>query len=718
MMGVSGAIAAPLAAGNYTIGGAGGNFATFSAAVARINADGIAGNVNFAVRPGTYSEAITIHHIQGVGQVVFASESGDSTSVTLVNSFPSDTVPLRLDGAQGISFTGIRFFAGDTLKPGVVSMIHGCASIEFRHCLFEGVIMADRITGQLVDGSESDSAIGFTDNQFRTASSGIKIVGKTVRPRQIRVSRNRFDGIRDLAINLQHLDAPLAVGNMLAIISGAETFTGISLYQCTGALLVDGNRMNIRAQDGIAVSIWMCDGTAQARGMVSNNMIVFDVTSQAAKKQWGLLLYRSTYQNFHHNSIRQTSALKDPLANFSAVHLDAVAPTHVAILNNIFSVNSGQPLSLTSQIDTTIHSDNNDLFSTSGNIGVFNGTFYATLTQWRNGVKLDQHSRAVDPGFASAADLHLRGDAVHGLGADIGGNPRLDIDGQTRNPRHPDIGADELRSYREKPAYVAFPATRADWRVSICGFGCDTLRYWLTGGDTVVGDLSYHRIYEMKDLLKFSLAKARYVGAIREDSVRRVFILRAGMTRELPLYDFDAVAGDTVRVGGMADTNLYPVVVESTDSVLIDGAYRRRINLAGGESWIDGVGSTGSVIFPGVTRYITDYAPALLCFRQEDRPLYGTSCATPNLGLPWGAGADPATAGISVTGAGGAVRVIIPDGSEYTLDLYDLSGKAIGRMYGIGSGRLPYERSLAAGVYLYRLTLTSGDAVDGKLMME
>jgi hypothetical protein len=451
---------------------------------------------------------------------------------------------------------------------------------------------------------------------------------------------------------------------------------------------------------------------------VTNNMIIFDVVSQAAKKQWGVLLYRSTYQNVYHNSLRQTSALKDPLANFSAVHLDAVAPTHVEIINNIFSVNSGQPISFTDQIDTTLQSDNNDLFSTSGNIGVFNGTFYATITQWRNGAKFDRHSRTADPGFASATDLHLRTQALHGLGADIGNNPQLDIDSQRRNPHHPDIGADELRSYREKPAYAAFPVTRADWRVSICGFGCDTLRYWLTGGDTVVGDLNYHRIYQMKDLLKFSLSKATYVGGVREDSVRRVFILRAGMTRELPLYDFDAVAGDTVLVGGMADTTLHPVVVESTDSVLIDAAYRRRINLAGGESWIDGVGSTGSVIFPGVTGYITDYAPNLLCFRQEDRPLYGTSCATPNLGLPWGAGADPATAGISVTGSGGGVRVMIPDRSEYTLDLYDLSGRSIGRMYGIGSGRLPYERSLAAGVYLYRLTLDDGRAVDGKLMME
>jgi len=72
--------------GAYTIGGSNPDFATFTDAVAVLNAAGISCPVVFNVRDGEYNEQFVINDIAGsseVNTVTFQSESGDSTAVML-----------------------------------------------------------------------------------------------------------------------------------------------------------------------------------------------------------------------------------------------------------------------------------------------------------------------------------------------------------------------------------------------------------------------------------------------------------------------------------------------------------------------------------------------------------------------------------------------------------------------------------------------------------
>ncbi len=149
----------------------------------------------------------------------------------------------------------------------------------------------------------------------------------------------------------------------------------------------------------------------------------------------------------YHNSINlntnQTSGTTAALNITSAV----VAAGAIDLRNNIlantqtagatrFSVFSAAAASVFSTINY------NDYFST-GAVGSLGGTVRTTLADWQTATGQDANSKAVDPLFVSATDLHLQPTSPM-LGMGVSGTGiTTDIDGQTRDTP-PDIGADEI----------------------------------------------------------------------------------------------------------------------------------------------------------------------------------------------------------------------------------------------------------------------------------
>ena len=94
--------------GSYTIG-SGGDFPSFSAAVATLETCGVGGPVNFYAFNGTYNEQVRIPEITGASAtntITFQSLSGNAAAVVL-NYAPagsSDNYTLELDGADYITF--------------------------------------------------------------------------------------------------------------------------------------------------------------------------------------------------------------------------------------------------------------------------------------------------------------------------------------------------------------------------------------------------------------------------------------------------------------------------------------------------------------------------------------------------------------------------------------------------------------------------------------
>ncbi len=166
----------------------------------------------------------------------------------------------------------------------------------------------------------------------------------------------------------------------------------------------------------------------------------------------------------------------------------------------------------------------------------------------------------------------------------------------------------------ENLPYFPFPTENAQWNVylenSISEAPVDTvlLRYLLCG-DITVNQLNYKKLC----LEKGSLANPvrELAGLIREQDKRIYYkgidFLGFPHEEEYLLYDFDVQEGDTVW---HTNSGYDYTVIETIDSVKIDGQLRRRYKVDTGrnyyfqdeEYWVEGIGSVKN----GLLGHITD----------------------------------------------------------------------------------------------------------------
>jgi hypothetical protein len=143
-----------------------------------------------------------------------------------------------------------------------------------------------------------------------------------------------------------------------------------------------------------------------------------------------------------------------------------------------------------------------------------------------------------------------------------------------------------------------------------------TFSYCMTSSDTVINNVSYHTILYCSD--------ETYKGATRNNG-DRVYFVPADSTQEFLLYDFNVDKGDTIlevyieyggRDGMLADL----VVEQDTDSVLIDGRYRRIVSVSG-SYWIEGIGCSNG-LFEDPYIKTGDYWTSLYCMSHFNTQLY------------------------------------------------------------------------------------------------
>ena len=152
-------------------------------------------------------------------------------------------------------------------------------------------------------------------------------------------------------------------------------------------------------------------------------------------------------------------------------------------------------------------------------------------------------------------------------------------------------------------AYIPFPTQLAQWNCSYwegwynspsdMGTESDKFSY-VTDGDTIFNSVTYTKIllsdwHDTYWILPVSgvyqnsyFTGPSYIGCYRNDSLnqRVLFLPRDSMNEKL-LYDFSLNVGDTLRDWWHVIQGLYTSVnvVDSIDSVLIDGLYRKRLFL-------------------------------------------------------------------------------------------------------------------------------------------
>ncbi|MDT8411292.1 MAG: T9SS type A sorting domain-containing protein [Vicingaceae bacterium] len=202
--------------------------------------------------------------------------------------------------------------------------------------------------------------------------------------------------------------------------------------------------------------------------------------------------------------------------------------------------------------------------------------------------------------------------------------------------------------------YHPFPDSSAVWRIEYCYLPTPIsspycFRYSnFINGDTIINGNTYSKIYS-SDVLASDTLNALFVGAVREDTNKRVYLFADSialyninnqnpsglcnddiLNKEVLLYDFSVSVGDTVFYQYVDSSRIY---ITSIDSVLVQSQYLKRYNyyfissgincpsykngLFTGFYYIEKIGHH-SGIFEPYLYYLNDDWNNLLCFEDTE----------------------------------------------------------------------------------------------------
>ncbi len=250
----------------------------------------------------------------------------------------------------------------------------------------------------------------------------------------------------------------IAGNTVRGIQSAATTTAAMSGIQLAGLLnggtvvknrLSDIKNVSTTGTGAYGINI---GATSTASNVTIANNFVSDVAATGSatinSNGFGIAFLGSgTGYNVYYNSVNlntdQTTAQTTAALLVNSTFATAGA---LDVRNNIFAntQTTGTRYAVYSLAAATVFTtiNYNDYFAQ--NVGFIGGTARPTLADWQTGTGQDANSKAVDPLFVSATDLHLQATSpVLDMGTPIAGITD-DIDGQTRSTTTPDIGADEV----------------------------------------------------------------------------------------------------------------------------------------------------------------------------------------------------------------------------------------------------------------------------------
>jgi hypothetical protein len=262
--------------------------------------------------------------------------------------------------------------------------------------------MAENDDYALIYSKESlDSNNVFDSNLFENGSIGILMDGSgtadSISGTQIK--NNTFNGMIRRGVYLTNHEDFVISGNQFSILTSGFNF-------------------------GICI--------VSSKGLIYNNFIHLETTSYGR----GIFLSGSDY-SVYHNTVKITGN--------SPSYADALwfNGNNTRLVNNVFTNMAG---------GRAMRCDTNDLVSdynllyTSGTILVtkYTGGYnYSDLSQWQDATGRDTNSISREPVFVSDTNLHTTDPWLNNIGTSLA-EVTTDIDGESRDPVHPDPGADEF----------------------------------------------------------------------------------------------------------------------------------------------------------------------------------------------------------------------------------------------------------------------------------
>jgi hypothetical protein len=178
----------------------------------------------------------------------------------------------------------------------------------------------------------------------------------------------------------------------------------------------------------------------------------------------------------------------------------------------------------------------------------------------------------------------------------------------------------------------------SEWRVNYSRI--DVTRDWyytykyyrdFIDGDTLLNNIEYHKIYYSGYTYQgwigypgwYSYYDHSFHGYLREENNRWYIFYE---NQDMLMFDFTLETGDTLN-GFLASSSPYDIIVYDVDSIIIDGDYKKQLQLSMGglinaAYLIEGIGSTTGLFAP---IYQFEFSEQLVCYARNGISLWGAS---------------------------------------------------------------------------------------------
>ncbi len=441
--------------GTYTIGKSGGeDYNSFNDAINAMSTCGITGPVVFEVGNGTYPETFTINPILGASAtntIVFHGQGQGNTTIEAIGNY-QNYAAIDVNGAKHITFDniGIVNVSGNTDPFWGIVFRNSADSNTVENCFIEVGNQNSNSIGIVSSADNNSLTLGNNANYTTIDSCVINHGANAINFRGLnstsslsvgnRFTNNTFFDQKDEFTSLAYQrDVVLNNNEIKKGVNTTNTAKGIYLTNCSGDLKISNNKIKLKGGKGIDFYYFNYSFQGNTAN-IYNNFISMEPTSGSLA--YGIKIYTSRKINFYHNSISITGS--GSTTNSYDVFLGGSSnyTTQLNFLNNIY-YNTADGYAFYSSVPATNFSSNyNDFYAPNGSFNYLSGDI-ADLTTWQTTVSKDTNSVNINPWFISSTNLHANNTGINNSGTPLA-TITTDIDGDTRSPIHPDMGADEF----------------------------------------------------------------------------------------------------------------------------------------------------------------------------------------------------------------------------------------------------------------------------------
>jgi hypothetical protein len=418
--------------GNFTVGGSNPDYATLTEAIAAVNTQGLTGNVQFTLRPGTYNGAYVLQNAANSFQLTITSGAYAPSEVILTNpnSNSTDNYIFKIDRRSNISLLGLTFLGDGTYSRAL--FIEGDSNnLTFSNNIFQGVQSSVTSNNDVIQfhssGSDSGDAdnVTLSTNQFYNGGYHVYINSGSYNDNYNNwlISGNSHSGGY----------TGLYINRVSDLTITGETFTGltnkaIDLNSTTGGLEVSRNFVS-NCVNGITLNACTAGNTSLPH--VYNNIISVNGYAGLGVYGWGI--------NVYHNSVLNTAgeAYNHYGATFSGSNLQ-VRKNHIVCLGSATPVYAQNVDPAVTQHNIIEH---NNIYTNFTNVVQVSNGFYNDIAEFNTYAGAD--NQCLNPYFSSD-NLLTESPWMDNMYPSCG--VTTDFNGNARSLTNSDLGAYEYTS--------------------------------------------------------------------------------------------------------------------------------------------------------------------------------------------------------------------------------------------------------------------------------